>query len=54
MTALQTWINQGRAGSDIVAPIKARACHALYAVLGNKTAGTAGGPRLMRRGLERC
>ncbi|BDB39839.1 hypothetical protein [Mycobacterium kiyosense] len=54
MTTLQNWINQTPSGSDLVAPIKARACHALHTVLRTKPDRPAGGARLMERGAERC
>ncbi|QZA17864.1 hypothetical protein K3U93_01010 [Mycobacterium malmoense] len=54
MPTLQGWISQSPTNLDVVAPIKARACDALQAVLRSKA--RQGGPssRIMRRGAERC
>ena len=54
MTTLQAWISQGRTNLDVVAPIKARACDALHAILRSKRRQLGAGPRLMRTGAERC
>ncbi|QLL05043.1 hypothetical protein [Mycobacterium vicinigordonae] len=54
VTTLQNWINQSPSGSDLVAPIKARACHALSTVLRTAPRRSASGPRVMERGIERC
>jgi hypothetical protein len=42
------------ANFDLVAPIKARACDALQAVLKTRPRASASGPRLMSKGVERC
>jgi hypothetical protein len=42
------------ANFDLVAPIKARACDALQAVLNSRPRALTSGPRLMRKGVERC
>jgi len=39
---------------DVVAPIKARACDALYAALRGKPRKLGADPRLMSKGAERC
>jgi hypothetical protein len=54
MTALPNWINQSPSGSAIAAPMKARACRALYAMRLGRTPLTVSGPTLMQRGAERC
>lgn len=55
MTTLPAWINQNPANFDVVTPIKARACHALHAVLrSGKPGQVSRQPRIMRRGAERC
>ncbi|WP_197501588.1 hypothetical protein [Mycobacterium sp. 852002-51057_SCH5723018] len=55
MATLPAWINQNPANFDVVTPIKARACNALYAVLrSGKPRHGARRPRIMRRGAERC
>jgi hypothetical protein len=51
---LQTWISQTPTNLDVVAPIKARACDALLAVLRSKRRQVAADSRIMRRGAERC
>jgi hypothetical protein len=51
---LQPWINQSPANLEVVAPIKARACDALQAVLASKSRRAGTDLRLMRRGVERC
>ncbi|MDT5136008.1 MAG: hypothetical protein QOD58_270 [Mycobacterium sp.] len=53
VTALQNLINQSPSGSDIVAPIRARAYHALHAMRG-RSRRPARGPQLMEPGVERC
>jgi hypothetical protein len=42
------------ANFDVFAPIKARACDALQAVLKSRPRTLTSGPRLMRKGVERC
>lgn len=54
VATLQSWINQSPTNLDVVTPIKARACDALQAVLGNKSRRAEIELRLMRRGAERC
>ena len=54
MAALPSWVSQGSANLDVVAPLRARACDALYAVLKSKRRPPAAGPRIMSRGVERC
>ena len=54
VAALQAWINQSPTNLDVVAPIKARACDALQAVLKSKSRRAGTDLRLMRRGAERC
>lgn len=54
VTALPNWISQSHSGSDIVAPIKARACQAWHVVRRSQPAHTGHGSRLMQRGDERC
>jgi hypothetical protein len=39
---------------DLVAPMKARACDALQAVLKSRPRRLSSNPQLMRRGAERC
>jgi hypothetical protein len=51
---LQAWINQSPTNLDVVAPIKARACGALQAVLKSRSRQLAADSRLMRKGAERC
>jgi hypothetical protein len=53
---LQDWISQNPPHLDVVAPIKARACDALQAVLKTRRrpAPVAAESRLMRKGAERC
>ncbi len=53
---LQDWISQNPYHLDVVAPIRARACDALQAVLKSRRrpAPVASELRLMRRGAERC
>ena len=50
---LQTWISQSSTNLDVVAPIKARACDALQAMLRSR-AKAGVDSRVMRRGIERC
>ena len=45
---------QSSTNFDVVAPIKARACDALDAVLRGKPRKLGADPRLMRKGAERC
>lgn len=54
MATLLPWVSRGPANLDMVAPLKARACDALYAVMGSMRRPTAPGPRIMSRGIERC
>lgn len=54
VTTLQNLINHNAGGSDLVAPIRARACHALHAVLRTGARRPVPGPRLMEPGMERC
>ncbi|MBI2700112.1 MULTISPECIES: hypothetical protein [Mycobacterium] len=54
MTALQNWITQSPGGSAIAAPMKARACRALYAMRRGRPRPPVTGPNLMRPGAERC
>jgi hypothetical protein len=55
VAALQAWISQNPTNLDVVAPIKARACDALHAVLRNRPARQkAPSSRIMARGIERC
>ncbi len=54
MSTLQSWISQRPANFDVVAPIKARACDALQAVLRSKPRHVDADSRLMPRGAERC
>lgn len=56
MPTLQDWIPQEPTNLDVVAPLKARACDALRAVLKSRRrpAPVAADSRLMRKGAERC
>lgn len=54
MSAMQSWISPSPPHFDLVAPIKARAYLALRSVLRSTPRQGVGGPRLMRRGAERC
>lgn len=54
MPTLQALIGQGPTNADVVAPLKARACDALYAVLRSRPRRSAPDIRLMPRGAERC
>ncbi|PJE19243.1 MAG: hypothetical protein CK429_00750 [Mycobacterium sp.] len=54
VTALQNWITQSPGGSAIAAPMKARACRALYAMRRGRPRPPVTGPNLMRPGAERC
>ena len=52
---LQAWISQNPTNLDVVAPIKARACDALQAVLSSRPARQkVPSSRIMARGVERC
>lgn len=53
MPTLQDWMSHSPA-NDVVAPIKARACDALLAVLRSGRRRPESSPRLMPRGVERC
>ena len=46
--------SQSPTNLDVIAPIKARACDALQAVLRSKSRQVRADPQLMRRGVERC
>ncbi|WP_197506251.1 hypothetical protein [Mycobacterium sp. ACS4054] len=52
MATLPSWISQSQTNLDMIAPIKARACHALRVVL--RSEPSRPGVTLMRRGAERC
>jgi hypothetical protein len=54
VVTLPSWVSQGPANLEMVAPLKARACEALYAALGSKRRPASAGPRIMSRGVERC
>ena len=54
MSTLQSWISQTPANLDVVAPIKARACDALQAVLRSKPRRGDAPSQIMPRGAERC
>jgi hypothetical protein len=54
VATVQARINQSPTNLDVVAPIKARACGALQAVLGSQSRRAATDLRLMPRGAERC
>ncbi|WP_165759466.1 hypothetical protein [Mycobacterium decipiens] len=54
MTTLPTWISQSSTSREVVAPIKARACDALRAMLRSRQRPQDSDLRLMRRGVERC
>ena len=54
MATLPPWVSRAPANLDVVAPLKARACDALQAVLKSTRRPAAAGPRLMSRGIERC
>jgi hypothetical protein len=45
---------QSSTNLDVVAPIKARACDALHAMLASKPRQPGADPQLMRKGAERC
>jgi hypothetical protein len=51
---LQALIGQSPTHAHVVAPLKARASHALYAVLRSRPRQAAPAVRLMPRGAERC
>jgi hypothetical protein len=51
---LQYWMSQSPANLDLVAPIKARACDALQAVLRSRTRQAGSDSRIMPKGVERC
>lgn len=52
MATLPSWINPTHRA--VVTPLKARACHALQAVLRGEPHRARGGVTLMPRGAERC
>lgn len=54
VTTLQAWISRGPTNLDVVAPIKARTCDALQAVLRRRRRQVVADSGLMRRGVERC
>ena len=55
MATLQAWIRQNPTNLDVVAPIKARACNALQAMLRSRPSRQkAPSLRIMARGVERC
>lgn len=54
VATLQSWINRSPTNLDVVAPIKARACEALQAMLRGKSRPARTDVRLMSRGAERC
>jgi hypothetical protein len=45
---------QSSTNFDLVAPIKARACDALSAVVRSRYRKPGGDPQIMRKGAERC
>jgi hypothetical protein len=49
-----TEIGQTPTSRDVIAPIKARACDALHAVLRSRQRRLDTDQRLMQRGSERC
>ena len=51
---LQPRSSQSPTNLDVIAPIKARACDALQAMLRSKSRQVRADPQLMRRGVERC
>ena len=51
---LQPRSSQSPTNLDVIAPIKARACDALQAMLRSKSRQGRADPQLMRRGVERC
>jgi hypothetical protein len=53
---LQYWMSRSPTNRDVVAPIKARACDALQALIGSgrRQAGPIYNVRVMPRGVERC
>lgn len=51
---LQAWISQNPTNLDVVAPLKARACDALQAVLKSTPRRVGADSRIMRKGTERC
>ncbi|MFV0495097.1 hypothetical protein [Mycobacterium sp.] len=67
MTTMQSWINKSPLGVDILLPMRARAGHAVDAMLRARTPRRIPGPRhrsptscptqsgiLMEPGIERC
>jgi hypothetical protein len=54
VATLQYWMGQGPPGRDLVAPIKARACGALLAVLRSGPRQADSRARIMTKGVERC
>ncbi|OMC43028.1 hypothetical protein A5744_14425 [Mycobacterium sp. IS-1264] len=54
VATVQGRINRSPTNLDVVAPIKARACDALQAMLGTRSRRVRGELRVMRRGAERC
>ena len=54
MAPHQAWISQNPTNPDVVAPLKARACDALQAVLKSTPRRVGADSRIMRKGTERC
>lgn len=54
MSTLPTRVSLGPTSRDVDAPIRARACKALHAVLKSRQRQLDADPRVMQRGAERC
>ncbi|WP_197514083.1 hypothetical protein [Mycobacterium sp. 1165178.9] len=54
MATLPAWVSQAPATFDVVAPLKTRAFDVVHAMLRSSRRPAASGPRLMRKGVERC
>jgi hypothetical protein len=54
VATLQRWMSQSPTSRDLVAPIKARACDALQAVLRSGPRQAGSHARIMSKGVERC
>ncbi|OBF85548.1 hypothetical protein A5791_22535, partial [Mycobacterium sp. 852002-51163_SCH5372311] len=54
MPTIQAWKSQSPDDLHVAAPVRARACDALYALLRRKQRQLGNRPRLMQRGAERC
>jgi hypothetical protein len=54
VATLPAWISQSPTNLDVVAPIKARACNVLHAVVRSKRRRLGADQRVMRTGAERC